>query len=96
MRPEMSKSAVYMKASGRVQGVGFRFFVRQQATAFGLTGWVRNRADGSVEIHAEGDRELLEAFAARVERGPTFGRVDDLTVEWIEATGSYYSFDIEF
>ena len=92
----MSKHAVHMIASGRVQGVGFRFFVRQQASARGLSGWVRNLPDGSVEIHAEGDRELLEDLAARVEQGPTFGRVDDLAVDWVAPDGSYHQFTIEF
>lgn len=92
----MPKHAVHMVASGRVQGVGFRFFVRQQATARGLSGWVRNLPDGSVEIHAEGDRELLEDLVVRVEEGPTFGRVDNLAVDWQEPAGSYYQFTIEF
>jgi len=92
----MAKRAVHMIASGRVQGVGFRFFVREHAAALGLVGWVKNLADGSVEIHAEGDEALLDDLVARVERGPTFGRVDDLTVDWVEPERSYSYFSIEF
>jgi len=92
----MAFSAVHMRASGRVQGVGFRFFVRQQASARGVKGWVRNRSDGSVEIHAEGEHEILDDFIACVKEGPTFGRVTDLAVDWLEPSGSFQSFDIEF
>ena len=56
--------------TGRVQGVGFRWFARDRATALGLSGWVRNRADGSLEILAEGPAEALEAFEAALRLGP--------------------------
>jgi acylphosphatase len=66
---------------GRVQGVGFRWFVREQARQLGVRGWVRNRSDGSVEIEAEGDLASLEALRRSLESGPTGARVssvDDL------------------
>ena len=56
--------------TGRVQGVGFRWFARDRATALGLSGWVRNRADGSLEVLAEGPTEALEAFEAALRLGP--------------------------
>jgi len=92
----MEKLALHMFAYGRVQGVGFRFFVRSQASAYGIQGWVRNRPDGSVEVHAEADKAMLKAFADRVKSGPTFGRVDELTQEWREASNDYSSFSIDF
>jgi len=55
---------------GRVQGVGFRWFVRQQARRWGVRGWVRNRPDGSVEIAASGSPEALDGLLAAVHRGP--------------------------
>jgi len=55
---------------GRVQGVGFRWFVRQQARRWGVRGWVRNRPDGSVEIAAAGSPEALDGLLAAVHRGP--------------------------
>jgi acylphosphatase len=62
--------------SGRVQGVGFRFFTQEAALAEGLSGFVRNLPDGRVEIEAEGDREALERFARRIARGPSLARVE--------------------
>jgi len=55
---------------GRVQGVGFRWFVRDRAVALGLSGWVRNRADGSLEVLADGPAEALAAFEDALRLGP--------------------------
>jgi acylphosphatase len=62
--------------SGRVQGVGFRYFAQEAAAVEGLSGWVRNRPDGSVEILAEGEAESLRRFERRLARGPAMARVD--------------------
>jgi acylphosphatase len=67
--------------SGRVQGVGFRFFVRDAARAEGVTGTVRNLDDGAVEIVAAGDLDALDRFERRVRQGPPGARVDDVMVE---------------
>ena len=72
---------------GRVQGVGFRFFVNRAAAVEGLHGWVRNLADGRVEIHAEGECDALERFERRVRQGPPASRVDDIDTTDIGATG---------
>jgi acylphosphatase len=88
--------AVHMIAFGRVQGVGFRFFVRDKATRHGIKGWVRNRPDGSVEIHAESRKELLDEFIAAVKEGPILGLVSDVEVEQVEPTNKYTNFNIEF
>ena len=56
--------------TGRVQGVGFRWFARELAVTLGLSGWVRNRADGSLEIVAEGPAEALAAFEDALRQGP--------------------------
>ena len=72
--------------SGRVQGVGFRYFVQEAATVEGLIGWVRNLPDGRVEILAEGDAEAVERFSRRIERGPSLARVE--RVETAEETPS--------
>ena len=65
---------------GRVQGVGFRWFVRQQARRWGVRGWVRNRPDGSVEIAAAGTREALDGLLAAVHRGPPGAEVVETRV----------------
>lgn len=62
--------------SGRVQGVGFRYFTEDRARVEGLSGYVRNLPDGRVEIVAEGDREAVERFERAVRRGPPGARVD--------------------
>jgi acylphosphatase len=67
--------------SGRVQGVGFRFFVQEAALVEGLSGWVQNLEDGRVEAHVEGDREAVERFEWKIRRGPPAARVADVDVE---------------
>jgi acylphosphatase len=58
--------------------VGFRYFVQQTGSRLGVGGWVRNRADGSVEAHAEGDEATLESFRTALAKGPPLSRVDDV------------------
>ena len=79
---------------GRVQGVGFRFFVNRAAAVEGLHGWVRNLADGRVEIHAEGEFNALERFERHVRRGPPASRVDDIDTTDIGATGHDTGFTV--
>src|SRR6476660_6902433 len=80
--------------SGRVQGVGFRFFTQAAAVREGLHGWVRNLPDGRVEISAEGDAEALERFEHKVRHGPPGARVEDVEVADTGATGSDTGFSI--
>ena len=61
---------------GRVQGVGFRWFVEAEARTLGLSGWVRNNPDGCVEVLAVGSREQLAALRSRLQQGPRASRVD--------------------
>jgi acylphosphatase len=69
---------------GRVQGVGFRYFVRKIADAFDITGKVRNTPDGSVEIVATGTQENLRSFKEQIEIGPGGSRVDRVVVEELD------------
>ncbi len=68
---------------GRVQGVGFRWFVEAEAHRLGIAGWVRNNADGSVEVLAIGTRDQLAGLRSSLREGPRAARVDD--VEEFEA-----------
>jgi acylphosphatase len=72
--------AIRAVASGKVQGVGFRWFVREQARRVGVDGWVRNCPDGSVEVLAAGAPESVDALVRAVRRGPSAARVDVLNV----------------
>lgn len=67
--------------SGRVQGVGFRYFVREAALIEGAWGWVRNLPDGRVEMQLEGEREAIDRLERRVRRGPSSAAVTSVTVE---------------
>jgi acylphosphatase len=80
---------------GRVQGVGFRFFVRDAARREGLTGSVRNREEGSVEIEAQGDAEALQRFEVSVRQGPRGARVDDVLVDSAPFVATWRDFTIE-
>lgn len=81
---------------GRVQGVGFRWFVQRHAEAAGLVGFVRNRQDGTVEFEAEGPVEILEAFLETVRRGPSMSRVTDIEVTWGDRESGRDGFDITY
>jgi acylphosphatase len=63
-------SVVHVAVIGRVQGIGFRWFVRERATALNLAGWVRNLEDGSVEVAASGADAAISQFVAAVHKGP--------------------------
>jgi acylphosphatase len=67
--------------AGRVQGVGFRYFTDEAARREGVDGWVRNMADGSVEVMIEGDIESVDRVEAAVRRGPSSARVERFDVE---------------
>ncbi len=78
----MSESVVcrHVWVSGRVQGVWFRARTAEQARALGLQGWVRNRADGRVEVLIQGSESTVERLLAWLEQGPPLARVDRLSV----------------
>ncbi len=71
---------IRVSVSGRVQGVGFRFFVRDVAARHGLSGWVRNTPDGSVELEAQGCSDSLDSFTEAVQQGPPLARVVDIRI----------------
>jgi len=89
-------AALHLIVTGRVQGVGFRWFVQRQAAALNLTGWVKNRGDGTVEIWAEGSPEARKALEEAARRGPSGSRVVRVDAREAAATGQYYQFDITF
>ncbi|TAK14237.1 MAG: acylphosphatase [Anaerolineae bacterium] len=90
----MTNARFHLIVRGRVQGVGFRFFVVSTALSLGLTGWTRNRLDDSVEIEAEGDRAALESLLAQVRQGPPSSRVDDVEIQWESYSGEFRNFEV--
>jgi acylphosphatase len=78
-----------------VQGVGFRFFVLDRATALGLSGYTRNLSNGeTVEVVAEGPLPALEALLAHLRHGPPLAHVDRVDVSWAAPTGEYEGFRV--
>jgi len=80
--------------SGRVQGVGFRFFAEAAGQREGLQGWVRNLRDGRVEIVSEGDAEALERFERVIRQGPPGARVDSVEVDSTSLSSRHTGFNI--
>ena len=79
---------------GRVQGVSFRYFVERNAISLNLTGWVRNRWEGTVELAAEGKREDLDKLVVALQRGPRSAFVSKVKTTWHPATGEFHGFSI--
>jgi acylphosphatase len=83
-----SPSRLTALVTGRVQGVGYRAFVRREAIDLGLAGYVENLPDGRVEIMAEGPLADLEHFLGRLRVGPVHAVVDAIDIQWGEAGGA--------
>jgi acylphosphatase len=80
--------------TGRVQGVGFRYFTRDAAMREGVTGWVTNRPDGCVEAWVEGEADAVMRMERAIRRGPPGAHVEDVQVAVEEPSGAYSRFDI--
>ena len=79
---------------GRVQGVGFRWFVEREAHMLKISGWVRNNPDGTVELFAQGTREQLSGLHQRLREGPRASRVDEVEVTEADPTPGLTAFQI--
>jgi acylphosphatase len=80
---------------GRVQGVGFRWFVEREARTLGISGWVRNNSDGSVEVLASGTQEQLFGLRSRLQQGPRAARVDNVEEAEAQPIAGLNTFRIE-
>ena len=85
--------ARHVSITGRVQGVFFRAWMREQALALGVTGWVRNCPDGRVDSHIEGDEGSVGELIGRLRRGPPAAKVDDVHI-WDVDTFDFDDFEI--
>ncbi len=94
--PDTASARLHARVHGLVQGVYFRDTTRQVAATLGVKGWVRNAADGSVEVAAEGPRHALDSLLAFLHKGPSHARVERVDAEWKTATGEFTSFEIRW
>ena len=92
----MAVQRIHVVASGRVQGVGYRYFCQIAAQELGLIGWARNRADGSVELEAQGVAAALNALQQQLSDGPPMARVNRVDVETIEPLPDETQFRIRY
>ena len=92
MAGENDRQRAHIRIFGRVQGVFFRASAEAEAKRIGVTGWVRNRPDGSVELVAEGAKSQLDELAAWCRHGPPRAEVEDMQIEWRDFTGDFPNF----
>lgn len=90
----LSNMEVKIEIYGRVQGVSFRHFVKENADKLGLTGFVRNKDDGSVLVVAQGSKDKLEELLRAVQKGSSLSKVDGVSFRWREESGRYDDFVI--
>jgi acylphosphatase len=88
----MSEERLHVTVRGLVQGVGFRYGVLSEAKRLGVSGFVQNRADGSVHVEAEGSPEQLDRLEAFLREGPPAARVEEFDSERSGATGGFEGF----
>lgn len=91
---ENAVSALHAIVDGRVQGVGFRMFVQRTAAALDLTGWVRNKDDGRVEVWAEGPLQDNLKLLDALRKGPSSSFVQNVSTWWEQPTGKYTRFSV--
>ena len=89
----MAQVARHVSVTGRVQGVFFRAWMREQAAELGVTGWVRNCPDGRVDSHVEGEQAAVEQIVERLRRGPPAARVEDVRL-WDVEVCDYDGFEV--
>ena len=94
MTPAGPQRAIEAIVRGRVQGVGFRWFVLREAAGLDVTGWVANERDGTVRVVAEGPEEDLDRLAETLRDGPPGADVTDVSVSSRPATGAFDGFSV--
>lgn len=92
----MAKAARHILLSGRVQGVGFRYFVREKAAECEVTGWVKNLPNGKVEIEVEGEEKDINCLIDYLKIGNGYSRTDQLNQSQVEPTTNFSDFTIRY
>ncbi len=90
----MAQKSIHLVVRGRVQGVYFRASAQREARQMGLSGWVKNRRDGAVEMTVEGDEDRVKDFLGWAQHGPSSARVDKVETRWRGYTGEFATFRI--
>jgi acylphosphatase len=90
----MATKRVQVIVRGRVTGVFFRAATQREARRLGVTGWVKNRPDGSIEVVAEGEEDAIKEIISWAHHGPSAARVDGVDVRWRGYTGEFSDFRI--
>ncbi len=93
MEKKKNFTRVHVKLYGKVQSVGFRFFINRKASGAGLVGWVRN-ADGFVEVVLEGERETIKNCMEECRKGPMFSKIEKMDIDWERPTGEFTRFEV--
>ena len=94
--PPDSETTLRATVRGRVQGVGYRYFVIHRADSLGLRGMVRNLPDGAVEVEAIGDRPVIERLIEHLRQGPSFAKVTGVQLEWGVGVAERDRFEVGF
>ena len=92
----MSKLGVHLIVEGRVQGVGFRYFSQRIGTENNVKGFVRNLADGNVEVVAEGPEAKLKLLLEWCWQGPDYASVSDIQVKWLDQKNEFSEFNVQY
>jgi acylphosphatase len=90
----MATKRVQLIVRGRVTGVFFRAATQREARRLGITGWVKNRPDGNIEIVAEAEEDAIREMVSWAQHGPSAARVDDVDIRWRSYTGEFSDFRI--
>ena len=91
----MNYAGLHAIVKGNVQGVGYRWFAARSAQRINLTGWAKNLPSGEVEVKAFGDKGALNSLIKQLSVGPSFSKVNDVVVRWIEYEPSHTEFNIK-
>lgn len=90
----MAQKQIHLVVRGRVQGVFYRASAAREAKRLGLTGWVKNRQDGAVEMVIEGEEDQVKDFLSWAQHGPSTARVENVETRWRSYTGEHPNFRI--
>lgn len=85
-----------LTVSGRVQGVGFRYYVQKKAVELGINGWVRNTVDGNVQIVAQGEESEIQTFTDYLYIGPPLARVDKISKVETKLLNVFHNFSVKY